>query len=614
MVRFVVGLVSVVGILFGAIHAASAADPIIPKASVRQAPQRLHPAEHGIGRLIPPLIGADIQGKSWRLNNPDHGLAIVIAMTSTSCPLSQRYGPTLAALEKEYRDRGVVFRFINPIATDAMDDMKRMAAAFGGIPYVPDPRGTLAKILEARTTTEVFVLDGGCTLNYRGAIDDQYGLGYTLDSPRRHYLRDALDAVLAGRKPTVEATEAPGCALDFEKVEASPVAVNYHNRISRIVQSHCLECHRRDGVALFALERYEEVSAHKGMIRKVVERGVMPPWFAAPPAQGKNNPWLNDHSLAAAEKSDLLAWLTAGLPEGNAADAPLPRRFPDQWQIGTPDAVIQLPKPIAIKADGVVPYQYATAATSFDEDKWVQALEIQPTNRAVVHHVLVFVQPKGPTTPMARAESSDEGRGFFAIYVPGNSAMTYPDGFAKRLPKGASLRFQIHYTPNGTATQDQTKLGLIFAKKPPQHEVQVAGILNPRIQIPPGAADHVEKAAQPVPFDVKVTALLPHMHVRGKAFRYEVERPDGTTELLLDIPRYDFNWQLAYRLAEPLDLPRGTTIRLTGWFDNSSANPANPDPTKTVRWGPQTYDEMMLGYVEFYRTSTPAASTQKIKD
>ena len=406
------------------------------------------------------------------------------------------------------------------------------------------------------------------------------------------------------------ATDAPGCTLDLAPAKTATTDLTYHNRISRLVQANCQECHRAGGVAPFALETYEQVVAKSGMVRKMVERQLMPPWFAAPPAAGQHSLWKNDRALSERERSDLLAWLTAGKTAGDSKDAPLPRTFAKDWQIGTPDLIVQISNPIAVKADGTMPYQNVTVPTPLTEDKWVRGLEIRPTAREVVHHVLVFVQSPGSGGRARFEGEEDERSGFFAAYVPGNNHVIYPDGFAKKLPAGARVRFQIHYTPNGTATTDQVMLGMIFAKEAPQHIVRVAGIPGHRLKIPPGADNHPESALLPVPQDSVVLGFTPHMHVRGKAFRYEVILPDGAVRTLLDVPRYDFNWQLTYRYAEPLTLPRGSKIRATGWYDNSANNPANPDPTKTVRWGLQTYEEMMLGYVEYYFPSeVPAPQT-----
>lgn len=557
------------------------ADPI------KQAPRVLRAAEAGVGRFIPDVAFTDVTGKPGKLSDFKSAKLTVIAFTNTTCPLCKKYTPSLARLEKEFASKGVAFLFVNPTATDKPDP-----SVFAGR-YVHDTDGKLTATLGATSTTEVLVLDSARTVLYRGAIDDQYGLGYALDAPRNRYLVAAINEALAGKPPVIAATEAPGCALEPDFAKAVPVPLTYHARIERLVQNNCLECHHSGGVAPFSLASYDDVVAHKGMIKKVVDRGTMPPWFAAPAPKGEHSRFVNDRSLTEADKKDLFAWLAGDLPKGDPADAPLPRKFDTGWLIGKPDVVFELPKPIAIKAEGIMAYQNVSIETDYPEDKWVQALEVQPTAREVVHHVLVFALPKG------QRGLGGEAMGFFAAYVPGNSTLIYPDGYAKKLPKGSTLRFQIHYTPNGKATTDQTRLGLIFAKEPPKHEVHVVGIANPALQIPAGADNHQVTARMPVPFDAKVLALFPHAHLRGKAARYDLRTPDGKTTTLLDVPHYDFNWQLQYRLTEPAAAPRGSVLIYTAWYDNSDKNPANPDPKKVVRWGQQTFDEMHLGYVEY---------------
>jgi peroxiredoxin len=572
---------------------------------IRQAPRQLNASEHGVGRLVPDVEVTDVDGNNFKLSDFGERRALVVALTGTGCPLCQRFAPTLAKLEKTYRDKGIAFLLVNPNESESVKKVKAAIRTHDfESPYVRDNDEKLVQALDARTTTEVFVLDSARTLVYRGAVDDQYGFGYSLNAPRNTYLADALDAVLAGEQPEVEATWAPGCELWLGGKSGEPIAVTYHNRISRIIQRNCLECHREGGLAPFSLATYDDVEDYAGMIRVVVERGIMPPWFAAPHEQDEPSLWwANDRSLSEADKADLMTWLKSSQRIGDAADAPRPREFPDEWAIGKPDAVVQLPNPIGVKATGRMPYQHVRIETKFGEEKWVQAVELQPTDRAVVHHVLVFVQDgRG-------ADEVDERGGFLAAYVPGNSSQVYPDGFAKKLPAGATLTFQLHYTPNGVATQDQTRLGIVFAKQPPQHVVRNEGIANLRLSIPPGASNHAEHAKLDVPTDIKLLAVMPHMHLRGKAFRFDLVSPNGNRHRLLDVPRYDFNWQLEYRLAEPLDVPRGSRIELTGWYDNSADNPANPDPTQTVRWGPQTEDEMMLGYVEYYVPSETVTST-----
>jgi hypothetical protein len=278
------------------------------------------------------------------------------------------------------------------------------------------------------------------------------------------------------------------------------------------------------------------------------------------------------------------------------ADAPAKRSYPAEWSIGTPDLIIPLSRAYDIKADGFMPYAFDVVDTDIAEDKWVTAYEILPSERDVVHHVIVQVHEKG-----ADARDREEGAGgYWAIYVPGNGANIYPQGFARKIPAGARVSFQIHYTPSGKAKKERLRMGLVFAKSPPQYEVRTVAVANPKIAIPAGASHHVETKSQRVPFDMPVTSFMAHMHIRGKAFKYEVTHADGKSEVLLDIPRYDFNWQLRYDYKQPKLIPRGSTVKITAVYDNSAENKANPDPTKLVKWGSQTVDEMMIGYFEYF--------------
>lgn len=568
-------------------------------AAVRQAPKLLIPGEHGVGRYMANLEFFDLQGTSTTLHiNPSPPLTVV-AFTSTSCPLSRKYLPTLVELHREFSARGIRFILVNCIATDEADDMREAAAKFTtNIEYVPDPDSKIAAHLNAASTTDVFVLDRSMTVIYHGAIDDQYGFGYAIDAPRQTWLRDALEAGLSNRPVLVSATAAPGCVLQTPRTATASSEVTWHNQVSRLLQRHCVECHRDGGVAPFPLDTLEDAIAHAPMIREVVARGSMPPWFAAKDNAATASPWINDRSLSSSEKQQLAAWLDNGMPAGDPVHSPIPRTFADGWLIGKPDVIYQFSKPVRIKASGTMPYQQVFVDTFLEQDQWVQAIEVQPGNRGVVHHVLVFVQD-GDDEPNVRDDAADERGGYWGIYVPGNSTLVYPEGYAKKIPKNARLRFQMHYTPNGTETEDATRIGLVFAKQEPKYEVRVAGVVNHTFRIPPGADNHpVVGSIRNIPADIQVLGFLPHMHLRGKAARYELIS-GGQTRTLLNIPHYDFNWQLLYRYAEPLSVKAGDTLQFTAWYDNSSGNPANPDPTREVRWGPQTTDEMHLGYVEY---------------
>lgn len=524
----------------------------------------------------------------------------VVCVLSPSCPVAARQMPELARLSAAYTAQG--FGFVYLEAEDPLTAEQVGSLGLTG-PAVRDPAQRLRAALNVATTTEVFVLDASRTLVYRGAIDDRYGVGWSREQARLRYLVDALDALLAGRPVAVAATTAPGCVLEPVAVEAAEATPpTFHNRISRVLQTHCQQCHHQGGLGPFPLESHAEVVRKAGMIRRMVSDDLMPPWFASAPPAGHTSPWVNDRSLPAEDKTDLLAWLDGGRLEGDPAEAPRPVRWPADWTIGTPDLVVQIPQSIAVKAEGTMPYQNVLVETRLLEDKWVKAWEVLPTARPVVHHVLIWA--RDPAVPRGKNQDEDEA-GFFAAYVPGNNSAVYGPGLAKKLPAGTVLRFQIHYTPTGTAMEDQVRVGFVFAPEPPQHVVEVATIAQTRLRIPAGASTHPEIASVPVPADVRILGLFPHMHLRGKAFRYEVVSPDGTARTLLNVPRYDFNWQLGYQFADPPVVSAGHRLRAIGWFDNSTGNPNNPDPARIVPWGPQTSDEMMIGYVEYYVPSQP---------
>ncbi|MBN8457251.1 MAG: EF-hand domain-containing protein [Verrucomicrobia bacterium] len=566
---------------------------------ITSGPEVLKPGDAGIGRMIPDAKFTTLDGTARNLADMQGRKALVIAMTSATCPVSKRYLPSLAVLAKEFAAQHIGLLLVNPFVSETTDEIKAQLAAAGlRTDYVHDTDKKLAAALQARTTTEVFLLDTRRTLLYRGALDDQYGINYNLDAPRHPYLRDAIAAFLQSETPPVQATVAPGCELDLEDApKTANTGVTYHRDVARILQQNCVQCHRDGGIAPFALDDIEEVTDRAKVIRRVVTEGTMPPWFAAPEKDAAASRWANDISLSARDKADLLAWIESkDRPLGDAAEAPAKRVYPEEWNIGQPDLIVPLSRAYDIKATGFMPYQLDVVETTLTEDRWVTAYEILPSARDVVHHVIVQVHEPGT----AVRNVGEGAGGYWAVYVPGNGSCVYPPGFARKLPAGARISFQIHYTPSGEAKTERLRLGLVFAKTAPRYEVRTVGVANRRIAIPPGAAHHVETQTQRVPFDMPVTSFMAHMHMRGKAFRYEVTHPDGKTETLLDIPRYDFNWQMRYDLKQPKLLPRGSTVKVTAVYDNSSANRANPDPTRLVKWGPQTVDEMMIGYLEYF--------------
>jgi len=569
---------------------------------VRHAPAPIDAEAAGVRRLIRDAAVVDAAGEHRSLHELTGERPTAIVLTSASCPLCQKFGPELARLEDRWSGR-VDFVWLN---VSGIDDDATIAEEIERLgidgAYVIDGRVsgelTAAAALDAQTTTEVFVVDAARTLVYRGAVSDRYGINYARASARAPYLEDALRAVSAGSAPAVPATSAPGCALDLPTAPASD-PVTYHGRIARIVSDHCGACHRENGTAPFALDTYERVVRRAGALRFAIEERLMPPWFVESPAHGEALGFANDPSLSSAEREDLLAWLASQeRPRGDAALHPLVPTYDDEWTIPTPDLVLALPGDVPIPADGVLDYVIRHVETGLSEDRWVRAIQILPTARANVHHALVVAVDREALAERRIGRVFRETNGFFGAYVPGNDAVVYPPGYARLLGGDEDLLFQMHYTTNGRQATDRTRIGLVFADEPPRHVVSTTGVTDRDLAIPPGAPRHAEAGRARVLHDVDVIAFLPHMHVRGSGFRYDVER-EGTVRTLLDVPHYDFNWQLRYLLKEPLRLEAGSLVTAHGWFDNSERNPANPDPTTVVRFGEQTFDEMLIGYLEY---------------
>jgi hypothetical protein len=396
--------------------------------------------------------------------------------------------------------------------------------------------------------------------------------------------------------------------LTFSSLQASPTAPTFYKDVLPVLQKHCQTCHRPGEAAPMSLLAYKEVRPFAAAIREAVQLRKMPPW-GADPAHGK---FANDPSLSEKEKQILIDWAAARAPEGDPGDASQPLEFTEGWNIGRPDAVFEMPKPYAIPAKGVVDYTYYVIPLHFNEDRWVQAAEFRPGNRALVHHVIGYIrasdsewlsdakvgEPYTPKEPFDQV-NHPKGWGEFLIgYAPGYRDARFAPGQAKLIKAGSDLVFEVHYTASGTAGTDLTRLGVVFAKEPPKERVMTIGAANGEFVIPPGAANYPVNSEITFYGEAKILAYAPHMHVRGKSFRYDLVRADGTRETLLNVPRYDFQWQHHYQPAEPLRVRDGMKIECFATFDNSPNNPWNPDPKKEVRWGDQSWEEMMVGFME----------------
>jgi len=573
---------------------------------LREAPQVLTGADHGIGEVLADVSFKSLEGDRVVLSKYSNKKAVVLLLWTPNCPISKKYAPRMSELEKEFAAKEVQFLLFN-CSGDPVEEIKSgMKLQSLSFPALIDSDESARKALRAKTTTDVFVLGADRKLLYRGAIDDQYGQGYSHEAPRHNYLRDALNSVLAGEAVKISATTAPGCELPPEAAPAKS-GVTFYGEVLHIMQRNCQECHRPGGAAPFALMNFDQVRRKAQVIKRVTARRTMPPWFADPKVGG---PWANDKSLTDAEIKTLAEWADNGTPEGDPKLAPPPREWADGWRIGKPDLIFQIPKPVKIPAQGTMPYQYIKVPTNLTEDTWVQAVELLPTNPEVVHHSQVFLIVDGKEQYDKAPEIGGRGQVYFAAQAPGETVLRFPEGSAKLIPKGAIMLFEIHYTPIGVETEEQIRVGVIKAKEKPKLEVKSFDIRNMRFRIPPGAKDHKESAEFAFKNPTRLYAFQPHMHLRGKSFTFDLVYPDGKTEPILNVPRYDFRWQTSYRLKNPLDIPAGSKLKVTGWFDNSADNPANPDPKAWVSSGGETTDEMLVGFGEWSDLSAAAAGNR----
>ena len=552
--------------------------------------------EDRIGETLKDVTLKTLNGESVQLLDYHKGDILVLAYTGLGCPISNRYAPRLAKLSRKYSEKkGVHFVGINANPHDSLEDIKRESEELEyGFPILKDAEQTLTKQLDAKTTTVVFVIDKDRVIRYRGMIDDQYAVGTQRKTPKNKYLRDTLKSLSRGREVFVSRTVAPGCLITRLDNEPANQEITYADHIASIVQNNCQQCHREGQIAPFPLGSYKQVRGWSAMIYSVLQENRMPPWNAHHEFDGV---FANQRSMDPHDKSTFMSWIKSGMARGDEANDPPAKEWEEDWRIGEPDKVFKMQTSYRVPAEGVLEYQYFKIPTRFDEDMWITAMEAKPGAPDVVHHILAFVVEGD----LSREDFAGLGleNGYLCATVPGDTPSLFPEGTAKRLPKGASIWLQVHYTTNGKKRKDRCSLAMKFAEKPPEKEVKTRGIYNVSFTIPANAPNHEVRAEHTLADDTTILALYPHMHFRGKDWKYIAHYPDGEKEVLLDVPTYDYNWQESYILNEPKVLPKGTKIECIAHYDNTAGNFANPDPTKEVRFGEQSWEEMMIGYMDY---------------
>lgn len=533
----------------------------------------------------------DHQGKAHELYYYSDQQAVVVMTHANSCKAEHASLTQLAALKTAYAEQDIQFLLLNS-ANDSRAAIQAQVDGLGiDIPVLLDSAQIIGESLDVAQTGEVFVIDPkSWKVTYAGALSDGH-------SQQKQFVDSALKAMLADQTIEVTHTEAQGCAIDLPNMadKQDHQQISYSETIAPMLIDNCVSCHRTGGIGPWAMTDYNMVRGFSPMIREVVRTKRMPPWHADP----EFGHWSNDRSLNTNEVQALVHWIEAGAPRGEGTD-PLAEFVHDwpTWALdGKPDLVIDIPG-TEVPATGIVDYQYLTVENPLDHDVWVKASEILPGARSVLHHTITrfgYLETEGRRAGrVGRA-----GGGGLAGYVPGAVARELPDGAGTLLPANASIEFQMHYTTNGKPAVDESKIGLWFHDEKPKNTLDGTVLINFGIKIAPHAKAHEETAEQVIEKDALLYAMLPHAHFRGKASKYEAFYPDGTSEILLSVPNYDFNWQTSYILDEPKYLPAGTRLKNTFWWDNSAQNPANPDPTREVRWGQQSFDEMLFATASF---------------
>ncbi|MYE11521.1 MAG: redoxin domain-containing protein [Gammaproteobacteria bacterium] len=516
----------------------------------------------------------DHAGAAHELHYLSDMRAVVLMSHANACPEQADAVAALNAARDAYESGGVAFLMVN--SGDARGEITERAGDFGiGSPVLLDEAGIVGASLGFTHAAETLVVrTNDWRVAWRGAPGG---------------LANALEAVLAeSAMPAAETLAAvTGCEIAYPEATVA----SYSDTIAPLLADNCVTCHRQGGIGPWAMTDYNMIRGFSPMIREVIRTRRMPPWHADP-AYGH---FANDRSLEPEEVRTLVAWIEAGSPRGEGPDplAELDREWPT-WGLGEPDLVIDIP-PYEVPASGVVEYQYPRVVNPLDRDVWVRATEIQPGDRQALHHVITRFY-----TPNPEAEGGFGRRGGgLGGYVPGSVVRQYPPDTGTLLPAGARIVFQMHYTPYGKAITDGSKLGIYLHDEPPKYQLGGTTLVNTKIRIPPHAKAHSESKSEVLERDVLLYSLLPHAHYRGKASDFVAHYPDGSSEVLLSVPNYDFNWQTSYVLRNPKMLPAGTRIVHTTTWDNSTQNPANPDPDREVPWGLQSWDEMLFGAVSF---------------
>jgi peroxiredoxin len=534
-----------------------------------------------------------VQGELVSVTPQEESALTAVVFLGTECPMARAYSSSLQTLADQFAADGVRVVGVMSNRQDSLNDirgfLKETEVRF---PVVRDLNNRIADAYGATRTPEAFLLSGDLELLYHGRIDNQYQPGVARGAATRHDLQAAIEQALAGKPIEQPETPFTGCLIG--KVRLMPPTVTttltYSREISRILQRHCVECHRDGDIGPFAMDSYDEVVGWGETMVEVMDNGRMPPWHADPEV----GHFANARHMPQSDIDAIREWVRGGMPEGDPSELPEPIEIATGWQLPSPpDAVYEMSRrPFQVPASGTVEYQYFVVDPQLEEDTWISDAQVIPGNRSVVHHAIVFIRP--PDGEQFR------GVGWLTAYVPGQRMVTAPPGHARRVPAGSKFVFQMHYTPTGSPQEDLTRVGIV--KLDPEsvtHEMFTVIGIDQEFEIPPLAEAHpVRGTVGWFPQTGKVLGYMPHMHFRGRSFELSAQLKSEQVVPLLNVPNYDFNWQHFYMLEEPIELQDVEALSFTATFDNSPDNPFNPNPQEWVTWGDQTWEEMAVVFLQ----------------
>jgi len=522
--------------------------------------------------------------------------AIVLYIQGNECPIVRNAITDIKAVRRQFKDKGIEFLMLNSNIQDDRESIAKEAEEFDiDFPILKDEAQLVAEALQLHRTAEAIVIEPGTwEVLYRGPINDRIGYESQRNEADQHFLADALDAQLNGMMIENNYVKGKGCLIKMLHDPADYSSISYENEIAPLLINKCMKCHVEGGIAPWQMKNYETVFGWSDMMREVLQTKRMPPYHADP----NYGEFSHDLSLSKSELQTIVHWIDAGAKKDGNRDplAEYHEKAPT-WELGTPELVFELDEE-DIPATGIVDYRYQEHEVNIDKDIWATGFQILPGNREVLHHVLVSViYPDGFVEPIDRQSPWLDG--LLAAWAPGGETEVFPEHTGRAIPKGSRLHFQLHYTTNGKAQSDKSTVGIYYTDQKPDNEYLMVGAYNTDIKIPPKEKRYENQAKYLFENDATLYGLFPHMHFRGKAMKFTALYPDGSKEVLLNVPNYSFNWQRGYFLKEPLKVPARTVLYVDAVYDNSAQNTFNPAPEKTIYWGDFSFDEMLIGFLSF---------------